>query len=398
MTVVMQEKQGETEGEQCVTLDLKTMVAKMPDAIIVLDQNFRVRDLNPAASVMLGWSATEACGRSCPEVLRCRNIDHAELCGTANCPLVRVTQQEQPLPHEGLIIGTKPDYLCEVSTSVTPFRYSRSSMQSHSPSSAKVSHTKKADDTQNQGFVVFAARDVSALRVANQVRSNFVSMVTHELRTPLNSVNGFIDLLLNGHMGKLNDEQEKYLGYTQIGVQQLVSIVEDILFMSRSDLGQFLIRQEIVSLNPLVKQVISGLQPQIRKAEVVLRQDIAGDVPLLYVDPQRLIQVLNNLIVNAIKFTPPGKEIVVKAYRQDDEFVVISVIDQGYGIPQEDQRHVFERFYQANHHQQSIMGGCGLGLSIAQLIVEQHGGTIGLSSVVDEGTTFCFTMPIYKDG
>ena len=394
MTMVMQEKQG----EQCVALDLKAMVAKMPDAIIALDQNFRVHDLNPAACAMLGWSATESRGMPCSKVLRCRNLDHVELCGTANCPLVRVTQQERPLPHEDLLLGTKPDYLCEVSTSVTPFHYSGLPVRHQSRSLAtRSADSNEVEDTQERVFVVFAARDVSALKVANQVRSNFVSMVSHELRTPLNSVHGFIELLLNGHMGPLNGEQAKYLGYTQVGVQQLVSIVEDILFMSRSDLGQFLIRQEEVPLNPLVKQVISGLQPQIRKAEVVLRQDIADDVPTLYVDPKRIIQVLNNLIVNAIKFTPPGKEIVVKASRQDDEFVVISVVDQGYGIPLKDQQHVFERFYQANHHQQSIMGGCGLGLSIAQLIVEQHGGTINLHSVVDEGTTFFFTMPIYKD-
>lgn len=388
----------EEQGVQCGVLDLKAMVAKMPDAIIALDQNFRVHDLNPAASAMLGWSARESRGLSCSEVLRCQNLNHIELCGTPSCPLVRVTQQERPLPHEDLILGTKPDYLCEVSTSVTPFHYTRSSVHPQTHSRAIISRdSNEIDDTQEQVFVVFAARDVSAFKVANQVRSNFVSMVSHELRTPLNSVHGFIDLLLQGHMGPLNEMQEQYLGYTQLGVQQLVSIVEDILFMTGSDLGQFLIRQERVALFPLVKQVISGLQPQVRKAEVVLRQDIADDVPTLYVDQKRIIQVLNNLIVNAIKFTPPGREIVVKANRQDDDFVVISVVDQGYGIPLEDQQHVFERFYQANHHQQSIMGGCGLGLSIARLIVEQHGGTIGLHSVVDEGTTFFFTMPIYKD-
>jgi len=377
---------------QCASLDLEAMVANTPDAIVTLDQNFRVYGLNPAAEDALGWSAADACGRGCTEVLHCQNVNRVELCGTSNCPLVRVMQQEQPLPHEELIIGTKPEKLREVSTSVTRFR---STGLSATPCK-ELQTNAHSHEAREQDFVVFTARDISALKVANQVRSNFVSMVSHELRTPLNSVHGFVDLLLQGHMGPLSEEQERYLGYTQQGVQQLVSIVEDILFMTRSDLGQFQIRQEEVSLRALVRQIISGLQPQVLKAEVVLRQDIATNVPTLYIDPKRIIQVLNNLIVNAIKFTPPGREIVVKANRYDANFVIISVIDRGYGIPTEDQQHVFERFYQSNHHQQSKMGGYGLGLSIAQLIVEQHGGTIGLESVVNEGTTFYFTMPIYK--
>ena len=396
ITAVEQEEQVEMDGQSeqhgyMDALDLEAMMAQMPDALIALDRHFRVFDTNPAACHALGWSAIEVRGQQCSEVLRCQNLNHVELCGTASCPLVRVTQQKRPLPHEDLIIGTKSDHICEVSTSVTPFYSNRLS-----PHSLSSSH-ENANEHQEEPFVAFVARDVSALKVANQVRSNFVSMVSHELRTPLNSVHGFIDLLLQGHMGPLSDEQEMYLGYTQQGVQQLVSIVEDILFMTRSDLGQFQIRQEKVPLRPLVRQVISGLQPQVRKAEVVLRQDIANSLPSLYVDPGRLIQVLNNLIVNAIKFTPPGREVVVKGRRHDADMVLISVVDEGFGIPQEDQQHIFERFYQSNHHQQSKMGGYGLGLSIAQLIVEQHGGTIGLESTVNVGTTFFFTMPIYKE-
>ena len=403
MTVVEQAErtgQEEVEGQskQGGSLDFQAMIATMPDAIIALDQHFRVYDMNPAASHALGWSVTDARGQRCTEILRCQNLNHVELCGTPGCPLVRVLQQERPLPYEDLIIGTQSEHICEVSTSDTPFYSNKSSSLSSLSSPPHSFSTPKGDthETSQEKFVAFVARDVSALKVANQVRSNFVSMVSHELRTPLNSVHGFIDLLLHGHMGPLSNEQAMYLGYTQQGVQQLVSIVEDILFMTRSDLGQFQIRQQEVSLLPLVKQVISSLQPQVGKAEVVLRQEIADGVPTLFVDPKRLIQVLNNLIANAIKFTPPGREIVVKARRSSDDMVLISVVDEGYGIPLEDQQHVFERFYQSNHHQQSKMGGYGLGLSIAQLIVEQHGGTIGLESVVDEGTTFFFTMPIYK--
>jgi len=198
-------------------------------------------------------------------------------------------------------------------------------------------------------------------------------------------------------MGELTQEQKTYLGYAQEGVQQLMSIVEDILLLTRSDSGQFDMRQEEVNFLTLAKQVLRGLQPQALKAAVVLNKDIISPAPILFADPQRMKQVLNNLLANAIKFTPPGGTVTLRARPYDDRFVMISVQDTGYGIAPEDRKHVFERFYQANHHLQSKMGGYGLGLTIAKLIVEQHGGQINFDSVVNEGTTFYFTAPLSTD-
>ncbi|HLQ28180.1 MAG TPA: PAS domain-containing sensor histidine kinase [Ktedonobacteraceae bacterium] len=347
---------------------LEAIVSHTSDAMIALDEHFHILDLNAAAIATLGRSSDKAIGRSCTEVLHCRNLNRMELCGTSSCPLVRVLHRQQPLPNEELLIGDA----CEVSASVTPVEVGN-----------------------NELHVIFTARDMSALKVANRVRANFVSMVSHELRTPLNSVHGFIDLLLQGHMGEMTAEQQKYLGYAGEGVQQLISIVEDILFMSRSDVGQFEIKQEKVNLRVLARQVVSSLEPQAHKSSVFLNKDIPSPTPLLYVDPQRMKQVLNNLVTNAIKFTPPEGTVTIRASYYDEQFTMISVADTGYGIPAEDRQHVFERFYQSNHMQQSKMGGYGLGLSIARLIVEQHGGTIGFDSSTNRGTTFYFTAPLY---
>jgi two-component system phosphate regulon sensor histidine kinase PhoR len=350
---------------------LNAMIAASSDAMIALNDRYELLDLNPAASNALGFSASEALGKSCRQILRCQNLNHMELCGTSSCPLLRVLETSHPLPNEELIIGGRPDFAREVSASVTPVTFAAS-----------------------RG-AVFITRDVTALQVANRVRANFVSMVSHELRTPLNSVHGFIELLLQGHMGALLEEQRQYLGYTQEGVQQLISIVEDILFMTRSDIGQFEIKPQEVPFRSLARQVILGLQPQALKAEVSLSLDIPLNLPSLYIDPQRIKQVLNNLVTNAIKFTPPSGSVVVHAQQHNKEFEMISVVDTGYGIPPEDGPHVFERFYQSNHSEQSKMGGYGLGLSIAKLIVEQHGGSINFETLLDKGTTFYFTLPIY---
>jgi PAS domain S-box-containing protein len=347
---------------------LTTIIDATPATLIALDETFHIVDCNAAAGKTLGASPARVIGRNCAEILTCHNLNRMKLCGTSSCPLARVLQQNQPLPNEELIIGDGYEVSAIVTPIVTPLG----------------------------SYVAFTARDTSTQKVANQVRSNFVSMVSHELRTPLNSVHGFIDLIMQGHMGELNAEQFKYLGYAQEGVQQLISIAEDIVFMTRSDVGQFEIKQEEVNFRVLARQVVNSLETQAHKASVVLLKDIPLPSPLLYIDPQRMKQVLNNLVINAIKFTPPGGTVTIRARPYDEQHVMISVVDTGYGIPLEDRPHVFERFYQSNHILQSRMGGYGLGLSIAKLIVEQHGGIIDFESTLNEGTTFYFTAPLYK--
>jgi signal transduction histidine kinase len=358
---------------------LEALFANSPNAIIVVDQHFHVLDCNPAASGAFGWDGATIHGRLCSDVLKCRNLNGMVLCGTSSCPLQRVMHSQKPLANESLLIGTLPDHTHEYSISVTP-----------------VNVDQNVSDSGSSG-VVFSARDMSTARIATHLRANFVSMVSHELRTPLNSVHGFIDLLLQGHIGPLTAEQQTYLGYAQEGVQQLISIVEDILFLTRSDSGQFEIRPEQVNLRVLARQVLNSLQPQAIKAAVILNKDIPVPSPILYVDPQRMKQVLNNLVTNAIKFTPPGGTVTIRARPYNERFQMISVEDTGYGIPVEDQPHIFERFYQANHHLQSKMGGYGLGLSIAKLIVEQHGGHIGFDTVPEKGSSFYFTAPLYVE-
>ena len=350
---------------------LEALFTNTPSVVLAVDEHFQIFDLNPAAVAILGLSPEQVIGQHCSHLMKCRNMNRTLLCGTSNCPVTRVIQQKQPIAQEELILGQVTDRSGEFSCSIIPIEHEQST------------------------YVIFAARDISGVKMANRVRANFVSMVSHELRTPLNSVHGFVDLLLQGYMGALNEEQHKYLGYVQEGVQQLVSTVEDILFMTRSDSGQFEMKREKVDFEVLSNQVVNSLQPQALKALVKINEDIPVPTPILGVDPQRMKQVLNNLVTNAIKFTPPDGTITIRAYPYNERFVMLSVSDTGYGIPVEDQPHIFERFYQSNHALQSKMGGYGLGLSIAKLIIEQHGGEINFHSAINEGTTFYFTAPLF---
>ena len=349
---------------------LEDVFTNTPNAVLAVDEHFHVFDLNPAAATLLGLPPEQVVGQHCSHLMKCRNMNRTLLCGTSNCPVTRVIQQKQPITQEELILGQLTDSSGEFACSIIPVEHEQST------------------------YVVFGARDVSGIKMANRVQANFVSMVSHELRTPLNSVHGFVDLLLQGYMGTLNEEQLKYLGYVQEGVQQLVSTVEDILLLTRSDSGQFEMKREEVDFALLSKQVVHSLQPQALKADVTINEDILVPTPILYIDPQRMKQVLNNLVINAIKFTPPEGSVTIRVRPYNERFVVISVSDTGYGIPIDDRPHIFERFYQSNHALQSKMGGYGLGLSIAKLIIEQHGGEISFESAIDKGTTFYFTAPL----
>jgi two-component system phosphate regulon sensor histidine kinase PhoR len=349
---------------------LKDLFTNTPNVVLAVDEHFHLFDLNPAAATLLGLSREQVIGQECSHLLKCRNMNRTLLCGTSNCPVAYVIQQKKAIAQEELILGQVTDSPGAFSCIITPIEHEQST------------------------YVVFAARDISGIKMANRVRANFVSMVSHELRTPLNSVHGFVDLLLQGYMGSLNEEQQKYLGYVQEGVQQLVSTVEDILLLTRSDSGQFEMKREKVDFEVLSKQVVTGLQPQARKARVTIKEEMPVSAPPLCIDPQRMKQVLNNLVINAIKFTPPDGSVTIRVRPYNERFVVISVSDTGYGIPIEDRPHIFERFYQSNHEEQSKMGGYGLGLSIAKLIIEQHGGEISFASVLGKGTTFFFTVPL----
>ncbi|MGZ6368565.1 MAG: histidine kinase dimerization/phospho-acceptor domain-containing protein, partial [Ktedonobacteraceae bacterium] len=206
---------------------LKDIYTHTPNVVLTVDERFHIFALNPAATTFLGHTSEQVVGQDCSHFIKCRNMNRTLLCGTSNCPVLRVVQQKQSIEQEELILGEVIEGSDEFSCSIIPVEHEQNT------------------------YVVFDARDVSGIKTANRVQANFVSMVSHELRTPLNSVHGFVDLLLHGYMGTLNEEQQKYLSYVQDGVQQLVSTVEDILLLTRSDSGQFEMKREEVDFELL---------------------------------------------------------------------------------------------------------------------------------------------------
>jgi signal transduction histidine kinase len=235
-------------------------------------------------------------------------------------------------------------------------------------------------------------RDDTLLGAADRVQANFISMVSHELRTPLNSINGFLEVVLEGQVGQLNSRQQEFLGYVQTSAFQLTTLVEDILFISKADSGQFVLRPGTLSVSHLLQQAVQSVMAEAEKARVHIVVSAPEEFPAIWGDELRLCQVITNLLHNAIKFSPPESEITLSVTNRG-AYAEFAVQDRGKGVPPEEHLLVFERFYQSDSSRHTHSGGYGLGLAIAKLIVEQHHGRIWLDSSEGQGTTFYFTLP-----
>lgn len=375
------------------------------DAILTLDAGLVIQAANPAFTLLGGWTATQTQGRPCAESIRCRDPRGAALCGSRGCPADEALRAHGSVARE-LRWETRGGQAREVSATFT------------------VAHS--AGDIAAPQVVVVARGGAGATSAANRTQGNLISMISHELRTPLNTINGFLEIVLDGQVGALNERQQEFLGYAQVGARQLMTLVEDILLISKADAGQFSLRLGPVEVAPLIESALTSQRAAAGRGEVRLEVDIAPDLPTVQADELRLQQVLTNLLSNAIKFTFAGGMARVVARLIDDQqertasaaprsgqratradahtpapgprrpqqAILFQVRDTGRGIRAADLTRIFERFYQSESGDEARAGGHGLGLAIAKLIVEQHHGRIWAESARGHGSTFSFTIPI----
>ena len=235
-------------------------------------------------------------------------------------------------------------------------------------------------------------REASQRDQLDRLKDEFVLTASHELRSPLTSVQGFAELLML-ERDSLTPKQVDTVEIILDNCRHLVRLLNDLLDLARSDAGRLAIAPKPTELAPLIDDAVRTMRGQTDGAGQTLTQGIEPGIPLVEVEPDRIRQILVNLLTNAHEYSPPGATIGVTA-RVVDADVEIAVTDNGPGIPESQLEHIFERFVRGDAGLTQRVGGTGLGLAISKSLVELHGGTIAVASTVGAGSTFSFRLPI----
>jgi PAS domain S-box-containing protein len=241
--------------------------------------------------------------------------------------------------------------------------------------------------------VVTVLRDITREVEADRTKSEFVSNVSHELRTPMTAIKGYADLLHAGAVGPINEAQQKFVGIIRNNADRLTALINDLLDISRVETGRVRFEPRPLEIGEVVADVVNSLAVPAESKDHTLSYEVAGGLPEIMGDRDRLNQVLTNLVSNAIRYTPAGGSIEVRAYPVEGA-VRVDVADSGIGIAPEDLGRIFERFYRADDPLVQEAAGTGLGLSITKMFVEMHGGRVWVESEVGKGSTFTFILPM----
>jgi GAF domain-containing protein len=244
-------------------------------------------------------------------------------------------------------------------------------------------------------------RDITHEVEVDRLKSEFVATVSHELRTPMTAIKGYVDILLLGAAGAINENQAHFLEVVKNNIDRLNILVNDLLDISRIEAGRVILSPQPLDLRDIAEDVIADVlrRSQEENKPMALSLDAPRSLPRVYGDAERVRQVIDNLVDNAYHYTPENGTIKVHIRAVNQDEVQVDVIDNGVGIAPADQERIFERFYRGEHPLVLATPGTGLGLPIVKQLVEMHNGKIWMASdgIPGQGSTFSFVLPVYKD-
>lgn len=333
----------ETENERA---KLETTLAHIQDGIILLDNQKRILLINPAA----------------------KNIFGLGLANFANMPVLEAIPD---IDFIGLLDAITDD----------PLKFHEIAFEDGRFFSTQYTPIASIG-------AVITLEDITHRKVLDQVKIDFIHTISHDLRSPLTAIMGYIELL--DRVGPLNDQQKEFVKHVQNNAHSITELVNDLLDLGRIEAG-FDTRRDDVSLGTILRYTLDNLGRQIKDKHQEILIDIDQDLPILLGNPLRLRQVIDNLLVNAIKYTPEKGKIKV-SLKSDASKLIFEVADTGIGISAVEQHHIFEKFFRASNAPKGS-AGTGLGLAIVKSIVENHGGRIWVESVLGRGSKFTVVLP-----
>jgi PAS domain S-box-containing protein len=346
-----------------------SIIANFVDPIIVIDKDDRISFINPAAKEILGFIDADL-GVKISKNNNYSMENFRQLIKT-NYSLKPIGPAKQQNKNEEEVVIKKEGQ--ELTYKIV---------------TAQVVSDKKEDMGVMKIFY-----DLTREKMIDKMKNEFISIAAHQLRTPLSAIKWAIKMILDGDVGKLNDEQKSLLSQGYISNERIIVLVNDMLNVSRIEEGRFGYSFTQDKFDEALDIVVKSLANQTEKKKIRLELSLPPDLPLVYMDKQKMVLVLQNILENAVKYTPENGKIEIKVMNKIND-LEISVKDNGVGIPQKDQAKLFSKFFRATNAMRLQAEGSGLGLFIVKNIIEKHGGTIICKSEEGRGTEFIFTLPL----
>lgn len=340
----------------------ETVIHSIAEGVIVVDAKGKVLMINPAAERLLDIRSTEKVGKSILDNLKKEHM-------------VSLSKESELASREIEVVSRDED-------------------------TKKVLRASSAVVENEFGEtvgMVSVLSDITKQKKLDSLKADFIANVSHELRTPIIAVEKSISLVLNGTAGQISEAQEKLLSIAVRNLKRLTLIINDLLDLSKIEAAKMKIVGEMASIGRVINESVDSLASWIKTKSIKAEIDIEEGLPDVYIDRNKMIQILNNLIGNAIKFTPVEGLIIVRAsLNSDGNNIEVSVKDNGIGIAEEDLLKIFDKFYQSGDRVPTDISGTGIGLSIAKEMVALHGGKIWIKSEKGNGAEFIFTLPLKR--
>jgi PAS domain S-box-containing protein len=361
-------RQQEIEAEK-----IRAIVEGITDAVIVFDPQDRMTSANPAVEHVLGLPVASCLGERLHDIVHQEKV--SEVAESALAVFTAFVSSRQKIQRGAPLAECK----FELGDKVIDASFAPVTRQEGEPQS-----------------IVAVFRDVTRQARIDQLKEEFISVAAHELRTPMTALQGYTELLLSESVGKVTPMQADFLQVIKTNVERLAELANDLLDVSHIEAGIVQLHIQELHLSDLVNEALAVLQAEVERKGLTLVMGVPHDLPAVWGDRGRLVQLLTDLMSNACKYTPGGGKVGIMA-RQVDGQIQVDVMDTGIGISRQDQEQLFTRFFRADNPLIRELGGSGLGLSIAKSIVSLHGGEIWVDSELGRGSTFSFTLPLARD-
>lgn len=362
------------------SLSSEFILNAIEDGVVMVEADNLIHLFNPAASVISGWPGSEAVGLEYHSVLPLVD-EHGTAVGPQLHPFAKALAGGKAVRDSKSFLQTRSGKFIPISLIVSPM----AGTDNHAP-----------------GGVVGVFRDITTEKAEEAKRSEFVSTASHEMRTPIAAIEGYLSLALNPKVAQIDAHAKSYLEKAHDATQHLGELFADLLTSSKAEDGRIASYPTVVEVGEIVAQVAEAGRFNAQKKGLALKYQVSSNKevsggkvirPLFYafVDPNRLREVLQNLIDNAIKYTPQGT--ITISLTGDNNTVQLQVSDTGGGIPEEDIPHLFQKFYRVDSSMTRSVGGTGLGLYISRKLIEMYNGHIWVESQLGKGSTFFINLP-----